>query len=241
MEKVVLITGAGGGLGQALVKNLLEEKYLVIGTGRNFNKDLKKIKKENFKSFYFYELDLKDISSIRPFIKKITKDHGSLYGLINNAAIGLDGVLATMHESEISLSIKVNLEASILFSKYSFRSMLLNKTGRIVNISSIIGVTGFNGLSVYAATKSGLIGFNKSFSRETAKMNVTSNCVLPGYMKTNMTKDIEDRKLKSILRRSPMKRLAETKKVAKVVLFLLSEDASDINGTEITVDTGSSA
>jgi|TARA_X000000950_G_C13857178_1_gene637062 3-oxoacyl-[acyl-carrier protein] reductase len=241
MEKVVLVTGASGGLGQALVKNLLIEKYLVIGTGRNFNNDLKKIKEKNFESFHFYELDLDDTSLIRPFIKKITKEHGSLYGLINNAAVGLDGVLATMHESEISLSIKVNLEASIVFSKYSFRSMMLNKTGRIINISSIIGKTGFNGLSVYAATKSGLIGFNKSFSRETAKMNITSNCVLPGYMQTNMTKDIEDQKLKSILRRSPMSKLAETNKVAKVVLFLLSDDASDINGTEITVDTGSSA
>ncbi|MDN3683969.1 SDR family NAD(P)-dependent oxidoreductase [Vibrio sinaloensis] len=128
-------------------------------------------------------------------IKVITKEHGRIYGLVNNAALGHDGVLATMHESDISSLIRVNIEAPILMTKYVSRSMLLNGTGRIVNVGSIIGSTGFNGLSVYGATKSALGGFTKSLARELGKSQITVNTLAPGYMETNMTEGLVGDKL----------------------------------------------
>ena len=146
-----------------------------------------------------------------------------------------------MHETDIHELIKVNIEAPILLTKYLSRSMLLNRNGRIVNIGSIIGSTGFNGLSVYGATKSALGGFTKSLSRELGKANITVNVVAPGYMKTQMTEGLQGNKLSSIIRRSPLGRLADVSDAAAAVDYLLSEGASSVTGSIITVDAGSTA
>ena len=174
-------------------------------------------------------------------VKEIVKIHGRPYALINNAALGHDGVLATMHEKDIHDLIKVNIEAPILLAKYVSRSMLLNKIGRIVNVGSIIGSTGFNGLSVYGATKSALGGFTKSLARELGKANITVNTLAPGYMETNMTKGLQGEKLQSITRRSPLGRLAGVDDAAQAALFFLSDGAGSITGSTITVDAGSTA
>jgi len=174
-------------------------------------------------------------------VVELSKRHGRIYGLVNNAAIGADGVLATMHEHDIAQSLLVNLQSPIVLTKYVSRSMLLGGGGRIINISSIIGSTGFSGLSVYAATKAGLIGFTKSLSRELGKANITVNCIAPGYMDTDMTKGIAPDKLVSIKRRSPSGKLATVGSVASSVSFLLSEGGDMINGATITVDAGSTA
>ena len=146
-----------------------------------------------------------------------------------------------MHEKDIDEIIKVNIQAPILLTKYLCRSMLLNQNGRIINISSIIGSTGFNGLSVYGASKSSMSGFTKSLSRELGKAGITVNSLAPGYMETNMTKDLTGSKLASIIRRSPLNKLANVDDVANAALFLLSEEASSITGTTITIDAGSTA
>ncbi|MFT7399182.1 MAG: 3-oxoacyl-[acyl-carrier protein] reductase, partial [Rheinheimera aquimaris] len=161
--------------------------------------------------------------------------------LINNAAVGYDGVLATMHNSEINALLNLNVQAPILLTKYLLRPMLLNQSGRIINISSIIARTGFNGLSVYAASKAALEGFTKSLSREVGKAGITVNCVAPGYMQTEMTNSLQGDKLESIKRRSPLGRLATPDDAAGAVLYLLSEQATAITGTTITVDAGSTA
>jgi 3-oxoacyl-[acyl-carrier protein] reductase len=160
---------------------------------------------------------------------------------MNNAAIGNDGILGTMHESQIHDLIKINIEAPILLTKYISRIMLMNQEGRIVNISSIIASTGYNGLSVYAATKSALNGFTKSLSRELGKANISVNAIAPGFMTTEMTNDLKDDKLDSIIRRSALKRLASTTDVANGVIFLLSQANDNITGTTITIDAGSTA
>ena len=174
-------------------------------------------------------------------VRQITSEHGRIFGLINNAAIGHDGVLATMHESDISSLITTNITAPILLTKYVSRSMLLNQYGRIINIGSIIGSTGFNGLSVYGATKSALTGFTKSLARELGRYQITVNTLAPGYMETNMTKGLIDDKIEKIKRRSCLNRLANVQDVAHMVLFLLSENASGITGSTFTVDAGSTA
>ncbi len=237
--KVVLITGGTKGLGMSIVKELLKNSYFVIATGRSLSAGLDAVLQQT-KNAAFEALDLKN-DNVHEFIKLITKKYGRLYGLINNAAIGKDGVLATMHDFEIDEVMYVNTTASLKLTKYAVRSMLLNKKGRIINISSIIANTGFNGLSVYAASKAGLLGFTKSFAREVGKSNITVNAILPGYMKTEMTSGIEDEKLNTIIRRSPLKTLIPTEDVAGMVEYLLSEKASHITGASFTLDAGSTA
>ena len=236
---VVLITGGTKGLGLSIVKELLKSSYFVIATGRSLSADLDAVLQQT-KNVAFEMLDLKN-DNVHEFIKLITKKYGRLYGLINNAAIGKDGVLATMHDSEIDEVMYVNTTASLKLTKYAVRSMLLNKKGRIINISSIIANTGFNGLSVYAASKAGLLGFTKSLAREVGKSNITVNAILPGYMKTEMTSGIEDEKLNTIIRRSPLKTLISTDDVAGMVEYLLSEKANHITGASFTLDAGSTA
>ncbi len=146
-----------------------------------------------------------------------------------------------MHESDIAQSIKVNIEAPILFTKYVSRAMLLNKAGRIINVGSIIGSTGFSGLSVYGATKSALGGFTKSLARELGKVGITVNTLAPGYMETSMTDGLQGDKLEKIKRRSCIGRLASVDDAAAAALYLLSANAAGVTGTTLTVDAGSTA
>lgn len=241
MNKSVLISGATRGLGLAIAKRLLADGYQVIGIGRSDTEATRELLQVYQNRFHFYQVDLLHTADIKNFVRLVVKNHGRLYGLVNNAALGHDGVLATMHESEISQLIKVNIEAPILLSKYASRSMLINRNGRIINISSIIASTGFNGLSVYGATKAAMVGLTKSLSRELGKGGITVNNVAPGYMATDMTVGLQGGKLESIIRRSPMRKLAETSDVADAVAYLLSSGAKMITGTTITVDAGSTA
>lgn len=239
--KTVLVTGATRGLGLDISITLAKNNYQVIAIGRNITKDLEKAISDQPNKIHFVKFDLEKTNEIHDLIKSVTQKFGRLYGLINNAALGLDGVLTTQHESEILRTITVNTTAPIILSKYASRSMLINKTGRIINISSIIATTGFSGLAVYGATKASMIGFTKSFSREMGKMGITVNSVSPGYMQTDMTSSLQGQKLESIKRRSPSGKLPKTSDVAQGVLFLLSENASAINGTNLTIDEGSTA
>lgn len=215
----------------------------MIATGRRMSEELRNLieSEEAGGRVSFSELDLADSSSIHGFIDGIVRRDGDLYGLVNNAAIGREGVLATMHDSQIQELLSVNLLGTILLTKYASRSMLIRREGRIVNIASIIGHTGFNGLSVYAATKSALLGFSRSLARELGKAGITVNSVSPGFMETEMTSSISDDQIQSILRRSPLGRLPTVEEVAKSIAYLLSDDAGSVTGTDIVVDAGSTA
>jgi 3-oxoacyl-[acyl-carrier protein] reductase len=239
MKKNVIVTGARRGLGLAICQRLAADGYKVLAVARSGSPELNAL--SDSESVFFECFDLANTDKIHSWVGNLTKRHGRIYGLINNAAIGADGVLATMHDRDIAQSLLVNLESPVVLTKYVSRSMLLGGTGRIINISSIIGSTGFSGLSVYAATKAGLIGFTRSLSRELGKAGITVNCVAPGYMDTDMTKGIAPDKLLSIKRRSPSGKLATVESVAASVAFLLGEDGSMINGATLTVDAGSTA
>jgi 3-oxoacyl-[acyl-carrier protein] reductase len=211
----------------------------VIGVSRSPSPEMTKLCEHEDMQFEIFDMSNKE--EIYSWVKSLINRFGRIYGLINNAAIGADGILGTMHEQEIAKTILVNLESPIVLTKYISRSMLISGVGRIINISSIIGSTGFSGMSVYAATKAGLIGFSKSLSRELGKGGVTVNCIAPGYMSTDMTQKISPEKLASIKRRSPSGKLATVESVASAVSFLLNENSAMINGIVLTVDAGSSA
>lgn len=239
--KNVLITGAARGLGLAIASRLAGEGYRVIGIGRTLTTEYESlIERTEDGQVSFQVYDLNEISGIPNLMSSITKELGPLYGLVNNAAIGLDGVLATMHASDISRMLRVNLEAPILLAKSACRSMLSRNEGRIINVSSIIATTGFNGLSVYGASKAGLSGFTRSLARELGRTNITVNCVAPGFMATDMTAGLEGDKLESIRRRAPLG-LAEPDDAAGAIAYLLSKDARRVTGTTLTVDGGSTA
>lgn len=236
----VIVTGGTKGLGFSISKKLVDQGYRVIIVGRKCSEECQSWL-DSKESAVFERFDFQDTSRIHEFCQSITKKYGRLYGVVNNAALGLDGVLATMHESEISKVIKVNVEAPILLTKYLLRPMLINRRGRVINISSIIGSTGFNGLAVYGATKAALNGFTKSLSREVGKAGITVNSVAPGYMSTSMTDGLEGEKLASIKRRSPLGKLADVDDVASMVNYLMSDEAKMITGSVVTVDAGSTA
>ncbi|WP_375724881.1 SDR family oxidoreductase [Arcobacter sp. KX21116] len=238
---LIVVTGSSKGLGLAICKRLLNENYKIIGIARNKSDEFKQLEEKFEEQLFFIKYDFNNTKNIHELIKSITKKHGHIYGLINNAAIGHDGVLGTMHETQISELIRVNIESPILLTKYVSRSMLMELRGRVINIGSIIGSTGFSGLSVYAATKSAMQGFTKSLARELGKAKITVNTIAPGYMQTAMTKSLQGEKLESIKRRSPLGHLATVDDIAGTVLYLLSDDAKNITGTTITVDAGSTA
>jgi len=239
--KLIIVTGASKGLGLAICARLLYDGYKIVGISRSQTSEFKKLQKQYPEQLFNELYDFANTENIQNLVRKITKEYGNIYGLVNNAALGHDGVLGTMHESQISELIKVNIESPILLTKYASRSMLMKLQGRVINIGSIIATTGFNGLSVYGATKASLSGFTRSLARELGKAKITVNTVAPGYMKTAMTEGLEGEKLESIKRRSPLGQLATVEDVAGTVSYLLSDDARHITGTTITVDAGSTA
>lgn len=238
---LIVVTGSSKGLGLAICKRLLNENYKVVGIARSKSDEFRQLEEEFKEKLFYINYDFNNTKDIHDLVKSITKEYGHIYALINNAALGHDGVLGTMHETQISELIRVNIEAPILLTKYASRSMLMKLRGRIINIGSIIGSTGFNGLSVYGATKSAMQGFTKSLARELGKAKITVNTIAPGYMQTAMTAGLQGEKLESIKRRSPLGHLATVEDVAGTVVYLLSNDARNITGTTITVDAGSTA
>lgn len=235
--QTVIVTGATRGLGRATAERLLADGFSVIGTGRSSQAP------EDWPShprLHYASLDLTEASSFHQFAQTLERPP---FGLVNNAALGLDGVLATMHDREIERLVSANLTGTILFSKYIVRAMIQQPEpqGRVINVASIIARTGFNGLSVYAATKAGLLGFSRSLARELGKMNITVNAVLPGYMETDMTGSLSEDNLERIQRRSPLGRLVSPAEVAATISYLLSQDAAGVTGAEFVIDAGTTA
>lgn len=234
--KTILVTGGTRGIGLAITKKLAEENYTIIATGRTLSNELEELtRKENV---HFAKLNF-PTDDLYNFTQKLTNTYGPIFGLVNNAAIGLSGILATMHEKQISDLIEINIKGPIILTKYISRSMLLSGEGKIINITSIAAQSGFNGLSVYAASKAALVGFTKSLARELGRKNITVNAIAPGYTQTDMTANVHGETLEIIKRRSPMKKLPDPDDVASGVIFLLSPAANAITGITLTIDCGS--
>ncbi len=241
----VLITGASRGLGLGIARKLVAAGYCVIAVARKPNKDLTAAiahaKRGKRGSLHFVAFDLGKIDEIPALVRNLRKEFGPLFGLINNAAVGFDGALSLMHNSQIEELVRVNTLSPIVLSKYVVRAMMSERAGRIVNVASIVGFTGYSGLSVYAATKASMIGFTRSLAREVGRLGITVNAVAPGFLDTDMTHGLADAQRQQVMRRSALRRLASVDDVADAVEFLLGDKAQSVSGAVLTVDAGATA
>jgi 3-oxoacyl-[acyl-carrier protein] reductase len=238
----VLISGGTRGVGLAIARKLAADGYRVFALGRKEGPDLTAaIAAAAPDTLHFVQFDLANIDVIPDLVREMKVAHGPLYGLVNNAALGTEGLLSNMHNSDIERLVKLNTVSPIVLTKYAVRAMMTAGTGRIVNISSIIGFTGYSGLSVYGATKASMLGFTRSLAREVGRLGVTVNAVAPGFMDTEMTAGMNDEQRGKIARRSALQRLVDVEDVANAVSYLMSDAAKSITGTTITVDAGNTA
>jgi 3-oxoacyl-[acyl-carrier protein] reductase len=241
----VVVTGGSRGLGLGIVRRLAAAGYSALAIARKKSDPLTSAIEEaggaGRGAVDFVPFDLAEIDKIPDLVKSLRKDFGPIYGLVNNAAIGAEGVLATMHNSTIERLVRVNTVSPIVLTKYVVRSMMSEGGGRIVNVASIIGFTGYSGLSVYGATKASMLGFTRSLAREVGRLGVNVNAIAPGFMDTDMTQGLEGEEREKVARRSALRRLPDVDDVANAVEFLLGAGAKSITGTVITVDAGSTA
>ena len=241
----VIVTGGSRGLGLAIVRRLTCDGYRVIAVARKMDDQLastlEQAERSRPGSLHFRPFDLGEIRQIPNFVNTVRKDFGSIYGLVNNAALGSDGALALMHDTEIERLIRINTCSPIVLTKYVVRHMMAHGGGRVVNVASIVGFTGYSGLSVYSATKASLIGFTRSLAREVGRLGVNVNAVAPGFLDTEMTQGLEGDRRERVMQRSALRRFPEVDDVADGVEFLLGPKSKSITGTVLTVDAGSTA
>jgi 3-oxoacyl-[acyl-carrier protein] reductase len=238
----VIVTGASRGLGLAITRRLVAEGFRVIAVARRESDALRgEIDAAPPGALAFAPFDLGEIDALPGFVAALKKQHGAPYGLVNNAGLGTEGLLANMHNSQIEELLRINVTAPIILTKYVVRQMMAGDGGRVVNISSIIASTGYNGLSAYGASKAALIGFTKSLAREVGRLGITVNAVAPGFIATEMTAALQDDDRARIMARAALRRLAKPADVANAVSYLLADNARNITGTVLTVDAGATA
>jgi len=235
-NKKILITGATGGIGGSLVKKFLSLGGTVLATGTNSER-LELIKKDN-PNVKIKKFNLSEHSEIESFINSSISELGGLDILVNNAGVNVDNLSLRMKDDEWKKVIDINLTSTFLLSKYGIKSMLKNKFGRVVNITSIVGHTGNLGQANYSASKAGIIGMSKSLAIEYAKKNITVNCVSPGFITSNMTEKIAEKVRQFLTSRIPMGKLGTGEDVSNCVAFLSSESASYVTGETIHVNGG---
>lgn len=237
MNKHVIISGGSRGLGQGLVSGLLGAGYSVSTFSRSATEFTNSLLANS--QFYFSKADVSDHEQTNAFVESAVEKFGRPYGLINCAGIARDGVLAVMPETEIDQLLSINLSGTLHLSRRVIRSMLLETgPGVILNISSIIGLRGYRGLSAYAATKAGMDGITRALARELGSRKIRVNSVAPGYLTTEMTHGLEDHQTQQIVKRTPLGRLGTPEDVLGPVLFLLSDASQFITGQVFVIDGG---
>jgi 3-oxoacyl-[acyl-carrier protein] reductase len=242
----ILVTGGSRGLGLGIAEKLAAQGYKVVAVARHEGDPLTAAIDRTHRieggSLAFRPADLADIAGLGQLARELRKEFGPISGLVNNAGIGASGLLANMPDSEIERVTRLNVLSPITLTKYVVRAMMADGAGgRIVNLASIVGFTGYKGLAAYSATKAAIIGFTRSLAREVGSMGITVNAVAPGFVDTDMTHDLTGSHREQVIRRSALRRLAESEDVANAVEYLLSDKARNITGSVMTVDAGSTA
>lgn len=235
MEKqVVIVTGATKGIGLGIANQLVSDGFHVIGTYVSDYSQTVLDEIEN-ESFELFQVDGRDLETVQKFVKNILKKYESIYGLVNNAGIVKDKLLMRMTEEDFSDVLDVNLIGTFNWVKSVSKSMLRKRVGSIVSIASVIGQMGNAGQANYAASKGGMIAFNKSIAKEFGSRDIRCNCVAPGFIETEMTEDLD---LSEYLKNVPLNRTGNIQDVANAVSFLMSDKSTYISGQTLNVDGG---
>lgn len=237
-SRTVLISGGSRGLGAGIVQRFLDLGDRVATFSRTSTEQVEKWQVDYPEQFFFQALSLTDKTACKEYVATVEQRLGPVNVLVNNAGIANTSLLAFETDDAIDRLVDLNLKGSFFLSRLVCRSMLLGDWGRIINISSIVGLSGYRGLSVYSATKAGLDGFTRSLARELGARNITVNSVAPGYLTTEMTEELDSRQTQQIIKRTPLGRLGSPEDVAKVVAFIASDEAAFITGQVIVVDGG---
>ena len=236
-DKNIIVTGASGGIGNSIIKKLSEAGANILASGTRIEK-LEELKK-NFAKVEILKFDISQSNKIEEFIENATNElGGSLDGIINNAGITQDNLAIRMSLDEWQKVININLTSTFLMSKFAIKKMLKNKSGKIVNITSVVGHTGNVGQANYTASKAGIVAMSKSLAIEYAKKNINVNCISPGFIKTAMTDKIDDKFKEIIISKIPSARLGEPEDIANAVLFLASNQSNYISGETLHVNGG---
>ena len=236
-NKNIIVTGATGGIGNSIVEKLYNSGANILATGTRIEK-LQELK-EKFKNINILKFDISEHKKIEEFINNATDVlGGSLYCIVNNAGITKDNLVIRMSLEEWTKVMEVNLTSTFLMSKYSIKKMLKNKSGKIINITSVVGHTGNVGQANYAASKAGIVAMSKSLAIEYAKKNINVNCISPGFINTAMTDKIDEKFKEIIIAKIPANRLGKPEDVANAVVFLSSSGSDYINGETIHVNGG---
>ena len=236
-NKNIIVTGASGGIGNSIVKKLSDSGANILASGTKIEK-LKELQ-SRFEKIKIMNFDISKSEKIEEFIEVATKDlGGNLDGIINNAGITQDNLAIRMNLDEWEKVININLTSTFLMSKFAIKKMLKNKSGKIVNITSVVGHTGNLGQANYTASKAGIIAMSKSLAIEYAKKNINVNCISPGFIKTAMTDKIDEKFKEVIISKIPSARLGEPDDIANAVLFLISNQSDYINGETLHVNGG---
>jgi len=236
-EKNIIITGASGGIGNSIVQKLYDNGANILASGTKIEK-LEELKKK-FKNIEVLKFDISETNKIEDFVENASdKLGGSLDCIVNNAGITKDNLAIRMSLDEWKRVIEINLTSTFLLSKFAIKKMLKNKSGKIINITSVVGHTGNLGQANYTASKAGIVAMSKSLAIEYAKKNININCISPGFIKTNMTEKIDEKFKEIIISKIPSARLGEPEDIANAVLFLASKQSDYINGETLHVNGG---
>ena len=236
-NKNIIVTGASGGIGNSIVEKFYENGANILASGTRIEK-LEELKKR-FKDIKIMKFDISQHEKIEEFINNATDElGGSLDCIVNNAGITKDNLTIRMSLEEWTKVIDVNLTSTFLMSKYSIKKMLKNKSGKIINVTSVVGHTGNVGQANYAASKAGIVAMSKSLAIEYAKKNINVNCISPGFISTAMTDQIDEKFKDAIIAKIPSNRLGNPEDVANAVIFLSSSLSDYINGETLHVNGG---
>ena len=236
-NKNIIVTGASGGIGNSIVEKLYNNGANILATGTRLEK-LEELKKK-FANIRILKFDISQHEKIEEFINNATEElGGSLDCIVNNAGITKDNLTIRMSLEEWTKVIDINLTSTFLMCKYSIKKMLKNKSGKIINITSVVGHTGNVGQANYTASKAGIVAMSKSLAIEYAKKNINVNCISPGFISTAMTDQIDEKFKETIIAKIPSNRLGKPEDIANAVNFLSSDQSDYINGETIHVNGG---
>ena len=236
-NKNIIVTGASGGIGNSIVEKLYDNGANILATGTRTEK-LEELKKK-FDNIKILKFDISQHDKVEDFINNATEElGGSLDCVINNAGITKDNLIIRMSLDEWKKVIDINLTSTFLMCKYSVKKMLKNKSGKIINITSVVGHTGNAGQANYTASKAGIVAMSKSLAIEYAKKNINVNCISPGFISTAMTDQLDQKYKEAIIAKIPSNRLGKPEDIANVVTFLSSDLSDYINGETIHVNGG---